>query len=149
MTSEPVVRLTDTPDAAARQAIVAGLVGFNRSRTGVDEAYHRLAVLLEQPETGLVVGGLWGATYYRHLFIELLLVPELLRGTGLGRRLMTDAETEAHRRGCIGVWLDTYSFQARSFYERLGYRVFGALDDFPPGHSRFFLHKALAVSPAA
>jgi hypothetical protein len=42
------------------------------------------------------------------------------------------------------VWLDTYSFQARGFYERLGYTVFGTINDYPPGHSRFFLTKTLS-----
>ncbi|MGC6728099.1 hypothetical protein ACP0GO_26835, partial [Escherichia coli] len=48
------------------------------------------------------------------------------------------------------MWLDTYSFQARGFYEKLGYTVFGTIDDFPPGHQRFFGRKRLEgriVSP--
>ncbi|MEX3946099.1 hypothetical protein AB4Y44_42815, partial [Paraburkholderia sp. BR10937] len=42
-------------------------------------------------------------------------------------------EEEACRRGCSGAWLDTYSFQARAFYERLDYTVFGTIDNYPPG----------------
>lgn len=53
------------------------------------------------------------------------------------------AEEEAVRRGCLGAWLDTFSFQARGFYERLGYSVFGVIEGYPPGHSRFFLKKTL------
>ena len=56
-------------------------------------------------------------------------------------QLMNDAEREAIRRGCRGAWLDTYSFQARGFYERLGYTIFGTIDNYPPGHSRIFLKK--------
>jgi hypothetical protein len=41
--------------------------------------------------------------------------------------MLLQAEQEAKARGCRGAWLDTYSFQARGFYERLGYAVFGAL----------------------
>jgi ribosomal protein S18 acetylase RimI-like enzyme len=55
--------------------------------------------------------------------------------------MLLQAEQEAKARGCRGVWLDRYSFQARGFYERLGYAVFGILDDYPPGQSRIFLHK--------
>jgi len=47
----------------------------------------------------------------------------------------------AMRRGCSGAWLDAFSFQARGFYEKLGYAVFGSIEDYPPGHSRFFLKK--------
>lgn len=46
------------------------------------------------------------------------------------------------------LYLDTFDFQARPFYERHGYEVFGTLDDYPPGHSRFFLRKDLALQPA-
>ena len=66
---------------------------------------------------------------------------------GILRSAGTRAEAEAIRRGCLGAWLDTFSFQARGFYERLGYAVFGALADYPPGHDRFFMQKPL-VPPA-
>jgi len=41
--------------------------------------------------------------------------------------------------------LDTYSFQALEFYERLGYAVFGTLDNYPPGQKRIFLHNAFVA----
>jgi GNAT superfamily N-acetyltransferase len=53
------------------------------------------------------------------------------------------AEDQARARGCIGAWLDTFSFQARPFYERLGYQVIGRLDDFPPPFTRFFMARRL------
>lgn len=53
------------------------------------------------------------------------------------------AEAIAHDKGCVGVWLDTFSFQAPDFYQKLGYSVFGELKDYPPGYSRFFLQKRL------
>jgi hypothetical protein len=57
---------------------------------------------------------------------------------------MNEAEAEAIRRGCRGAWLDTFSFQARGFYERPGYSIFGTIENFPPGHRRFFLKKDFA-----
>ncbi|MGE5138902.1 MAG: GNAT family N-acetyltransferase [Rudaea sp.] len=56
---------------------------------------------------------------------------------------MTEAEAYARSRGAVGATLETFSFQARPFYESLGYEVFGSLDGFPPGHVKFFLRKAL------
>ena len=50
---------------------------------------------------------------------------------------MNDAEREAIRRGCRGAWLDTYSFQARGFYERLGYTIFGTIDNIHPDTAAF------------
>jgi hypothetical protein len=57
---------------------------------------------------------------------------------------MEQAEDEAIRRDCCGAWLDTYSFQARGFHERIGYKMFGVIEDFPPGHARFFLKRSLS-----
>ena len=132
--------LTDAPDRGARDVIAAALGGFNNSRGGPSE-WRPLAVLIHQDEA--VTGGLWGVTSYGWLFTELLFVPESLRGRGLGAEILGEAEAEARARGCTGAWLDTFAFQARGFYERLGYRVFGQIDDYPPGGARFFLKKAL------
>jgi GNAT superfamily N-acetyltransferase len=71
-----------------------------------------------------------------------------LRGAGLGRDLIGQAERIAIRRGCHSAYLDTFSFQARGFYEALGYTLFGTLD-YPPGHQRRFLQKRLAAGDAA
>jgi GNAT superfamily N-acetyltransferase len=135
------ITLTDQPDAPAAKALSQLLLQFNNERSGWPFDYRPLAVLITDRETNEVLGGLWGGTSYGFLHIDLLFVPESTRGNGTGRRLMSQAEEEAIRRGCRGVWLDTFSFQARGFYEKLGYTVFGELDDNPPGHSRFFLKK--------
>lgn len=117
------------------------LIAFNNSRASQPENHRSLVIILSDPDTHDIRGGLWGGTNLSRLHVELLFVPETLRGRGLGRKLLLDAEQEAIRRGCLGAWLDTYSFQARGFYERLGYSVFGILDDYPPGQHRVFLHK--------
>jgi hypothetical protein len=57
--------------------------------------------------------------------------------------ILAAGEAEASQRGCIGVYLDTYSFQAKPFYERLGYQVFGVLPDCPPGATKYYLGKRL------
>ena len=133
--------LTDAGEPAARDAILGRLMAFNEQQTGSRD-FRPLAVLLRD-ENGATIGGLWGRTAWKWLFIELLFVPEELRRTGVGRELMRRAEAEAKARGCHAAWLDTFSFQARGFYEKLGYSVFGRLDDYPPGHMRFFLKKEL------
>jgi GNAT superfamily N-acetyltransferase len=77
------------------------------------------------------------------LYIELMWLPEALRGQGLGSALLADAEAEALERGCAHAHLDVYSFQAEGFFRARGYREFGALASYPPGHVRRFLEKAL------
>ena len=86
-----------------------------------------------------MLGEIWGGW----LQVDVLWVAAALRGRGEGARLMAAAEAYAAQKGCVGVVLDTFSFQARPFYERLGYRVFGQLDDYPPGHTRFYMEKRL------
>jgi GNAT superfamily N-acetyltransferase len=142
----PKIMLTDAPTPQMRQAIVEPLVAFNNSRIGRSEVYCPLVILLSDPESDEIVGGLHGSTLFSYLHVDLLFVPESMRGIGMGRKLMMQAETEAVRRGCHAASLDTFSFQARGFYERLGYSVFGILDDCPPGHSRFYLTKRLGGS---
>ena len=92
----------------------------------------------------MTVGGLVGRTTASWLYVELFWLPETLRGTGLGTRLMMAAEAEAVRRGCIGAHLDTYDYQAPGFCRKLGYEVFGSIDDHPPGHTRFWMRKRFA-----
>ena len=142
--------LTDVADEALRQDILAPLRAYNESRAG-DGRFRPLVIALREPRPeggSAVVGGLWGATGYGWLFTQLLVVPEQARGQGVGRRLLLQAEDEARARGCPGAWLDTFAFQARGFYEGLGYQVFGQIDEYPVGHARYFLRKALGPVPA-
>jgi ribosomal protein S18 acetylase RimI-like enzyme len=77
------------------------------------------------------------------LFVDNLWVHDDLRGQGHGRDLLARAERRALEHGCHSAWLDT--FQALGFYEKCGYSVFGTLEDYPPGQTRYFLRKRLAV----
>ena len=129
----------DHPSEADRAAVLAPLRAYNIARAG-DPRVRPVAVLLRDAG-GDPVGGLWGRCSYDWLFIELLAVPEAHRGAGHGRALMERAERIARAHGCTGIWLDTYDFQARGFYERLGFDLFGTLDDHPAGRQRFFLRK--------
>ena len=142
----PKITLTDSPDNNALKVISELLKQFNEVRSGLSNDYLPLTIVLSDPDTDETIGGLVGWTSSSYLFVNLLYLPETVRGMGLGRRLMTQAEEEAVRRGCHGVWLDTFSFQARGFYERLGYSLFGSIDNYPPGHSRFFFKKTLKAA---
>ena len=68
-----------------------------------------------------------------------------MRGKGHARKLLESAETYAMERGCIGAHLETFSFQARPLYEKLGYEVFGEIRDYPPGHTFYFMRKRLGA----
>lgn len=135
------LRLTDVenPADADRDAIIAPLRAYNVARAG--EPNIRPVAILLTDEDGAHVGGLWGKCAYDWLFVELLAVPEAHRGVNYGTALMQRAEEIARANQCIGIWLDTYEFQARGFYEKLGFALFGTLEDHPVGQKRFFLQK--------
>ena len=128
-------------DQAVREAIVGPLLAYNSQKTGRND--FRLLILALRDAAGAIVGGLWGRTAYDWLFVELLAVPESMRGQGIGTELMGLAEREAAARGCRNAWLDTFEFQARGFYEKIGYTCFATLPDFPKGSSRYFMRKEL------
>lgn len=92
---------------------------------------------------GKVQGGVRGQTYWGWCLIDVLAVAEPYRGQGIGSRLLAKAEEIARSRGCVGIRLDTTSFQAPDFYKRHGYVEFGRIDDYPPGHARLWFMKKL------
>ncbi len=139
----PGYRLTveDAPAEADVEILPHALEAFNEGRWPQHLPWRPLAIFLRQDAA--IVAGLAGETYCGWLFVRYLWVSEELRGRGVGRDLMVRAEACARERGCHSAWLDTFSFQARGFYEKLGYREFGRLD-YPPAHSRHFLQKQLS-----
>lgn len=132
--------LSDVAQDDTRNAIVQSLLQFNEAAAGPSQ--HRPLVIAIRDESQAVLGGLWGATAYGWLYIQMLAVPQALRAQGVGSALMQQAEREAWERGCRQAWVDT-QFGARGFYERLGYANFGELADYPPGFTRVFLKKTL------
>jgi GNAT superfamily N-acetyltransferase len=138
---KPTLIVCDAPTDAIRDAILAPLAAFN-TNSGYPADPQTVAITLTD-DRGAVIGGLWGKTVYDWLFVEYLAVPETMRGRDLGTQLLTRAEQIAVERGCVGSWLTTFTFQARGFYEKLGYEVFGLLDASPRDNQRMFLRKRL------
>ena len=135
VTVEPEAPLSQ----ADRDTIIDGLVRYNTEQGYVWEREPVNVVARAADDT--VVGGLIGEVNLGWLFVSALWVHADHRGAGVGSRLVREAEEEARRRRCVGVYLDTYSFQARPFYERLGFRLFGELPDCPPGGGKYYLYK--------
>lgn len=136
------IEIKVNPGEDERSAILSPLRAHNLSRAG-DPKPETIALLVRDEHSNEIIGGLYGDIFYRWLFIELLAIPEQTKGQGIGSRLMNMAEDLAHERGCVGIWLDTFDFQAPAFYEKHGFTQFGQLDDFPPEHQRFFYQKRL------
>ena len=139
---------TDYAVEADRQFVSAQLRQFNNVRSP-----HHLYIRTNPPQPldlfvrnadGTIMAALVSDTYWGWLDVDDLWVHETLRGRGLGVHLLRVAETEAQRRGCRHVKLTTFSFQARGFYEKQGYRVTGVLEGYPPGETYFWMRKDFA-----
>jgi GNAT superfamily N-acetyltransferase len=135
--------VTDAAGERAEAVIRDGLSAYNLEKAGYRDHWP-LAVLVSDPDTGDVVGGLLGRTSMGLLYIDRFFLPERLRKQGLGSRIIRAAEEEGARRGCSWAILSTLSFQAPGFYERQGWQVLGRIDCDPPGHTRFMMTKKLA-----
>lgn len=138
------VVLTDQPTDAAAAAISDALDEFNLAAAGVQDR-RPLAVLVKDA-SGRTVGGLTGRTSLGLWFVDLLYLPDSLRGSGLGSTILQQAEDEARRRGCVNGFVYTINFQAPDFYKGHGWTEFGRIPTNPHGITRIFLTKSLDVS---
>ena len=139
--SELRVELEEDPGAADSRVVRDGLLDFNRAVIGDPE--ERQFGAFVRDDTGRVIGGLLGHVRWKWAYVSKLWLPDELRGRGVGTRLMREVETYARRLGCVGVYLDTFEYQALPFYEKLGYEQFGVLEGYPPGYKQYHLRKAL------
>lgn len=131
--------LSDTVPDDAREKILAGIKAHNESLLGPTDRKDIYIPINE--EDGSLDGGLVGYTGRGWLYVELLSVPERLRGQGMAGRLLALAEEEARSRGCIGAYIDTINPVARRAYERAGYSVFGRIENFAQGQDICWLIK--------
>jgi ribosomal protein S18 acetylase RimI-like enzyme len=129
------------PDAAEIGMVADKLASYNASKANGEMPNYLFITI--RGDDGSIVGGVIGATYLGWLQVHVVWVADELRGLGYGTKLMQEAESEAIRRGCPHVFLETFNFQALPFYEKLGYAVFSKLADFPPGGARYALTKQL------
>ena len=132
------------PGDDLRRFVSDNINNLNFARTGI-ATWHPVGYFPRNAR-GEWLAGLIGYVWGGWLHVNSLWLTESLRGQRHGSRLMAAAEAFAAEHGCLGVTLETHSFQAPGFYARCGYEVFGTLEDYPPGHSKFFLRKRLAQS---
>jgi GNAT superfamily N-acetyltransferase len=140
-------RVSVEPDASPAdvETVEAGLRAFNVARIG-DPGEEPVRIFLRDPH-GQIVGGLLGHIRWRWLYVAKLWISAAHRGAGHGAALMAAAEAHARARGCLGTYLDTFEYQARPFYEKLGYTVFGTLEGYPAGYRQYYLAKRFVETP--
>jgi len=124
------------------QTILGGLGKNIIARTGKADLGRPVQIFLTK-RRGETVGGIVGYLFGGWLYIQLFWVEESLRNKGYGTKLLRMIEDEAIKSGCKHAHVDTYSFEARPFYEKHGYTLFATLENYPEGYSKHFLKKKL------
>lgn len=125
--------------------ISQGIQSYNQKYISDDVVFEEDAkfAVFAKDDNGKTVGGIRACAFWNYCIIELLWLSEKTRGLGIGRKLMEAAEKFAYEKGFSFVRAETLSFQARPFYEKLGYKVFGELPNHPKGHTTYCLFKEL------
>ncbi len=138
------IRMTSEPNASAQDMdIIENAINeFNMAVTG-DRNWKPIRIFLRD-EAGQILGGITAEIWGGWMHIIYLWVSEDLRHGGYGTQLLEAAEKEALAFGCYHAYLETFSFQARPFYERSGYKVITEMPNYPPGYQHYILQKTLA-----
>jgi GNAT superfamily N-acetyltransferase len=126
-----------------QETVIRGINTHASAAIGLPEQMWFAANFFLRNDDGEIVGGALGNTWGLWLYVSDLWVDHSLRGKGYATKLMTAIEHLAVERGCSNSHLDTFSFQARPFYEKVGYKLYGTLENHPRGHSHYFLNKSL------
>jgi GNAT superfamily N-acetyltransferase len=134
------IQITDGGADADVADLRNALYEYNVASTGHRDGRGLSCFLRDE---GRLVAGIDGFTWGGYARIDLLWIDEPLRRRGLGRALLAAAESEARRRGCKTMVLDTHSFQAPDLYPALGYELVGETLETPVGHSQLFFQKRL------
>ncbi|PKH87487.1 GNAT family N-acetyltransferase [Colwellia sp. Bg11-28] len=137
--------VTTSPTQEDLKALSVGIGSYNKDYLPDEVGYEKDTkfAVIAKDTNGKVLGGIRANAFWNYCTIELLWLSEETRGLGLGTNLMEAAENFAKDRGFGYMRTETLSFQAKPFYEKLGYKVFGELPDYPKGHTTYCLVKKL------
>ena len=129
-------------DAKSQSELTAGLESHGQAQVAPSYQKDRFNWTVHN-DNGELVAALTADLLWDWLYIDELWVDDRCRGTGMGTKLMLEAEHYATTHNLSGLWLWTQSWQAPMFYQKLGFVEFTRFDDFPAGYSRIGLRKAL------
>lgn len=122
--------------------IADSLIRFNAEQVPFSQSDPFINLNYKIEENQEIIAGILGClNCWGCLHISILFVDESHRGKGYGSKLLRKIESEAKSQSCHIIHLDTFDFQAKGFYLKEGYEVFGELSNCPKNHSLFFLKK--------
>lgn len=127
------------PSLAEIDFVKSGLKGFNED-FGTEDHASTMGLFIKD-ELGNPAGGAICGLQYTSCYIHLFWISPLSRGKGLGKSVFKALVQEC-KVACISdIFLDTFSFQDKGFYERLGFTCVGCLHNYPKqGVSKHYYH---------
>lgn len=129
-------------DEALERRLSDELDAFNAAATEGFSPSRELTVRIER--SGELIAGVAGWTWGEAAGIALTWVRDSERGSGAGAAAIKTFEDEARQRGAQRAFVTSFTFQAPSFYERLGYLETFRWDGIPAaGHDDVHLRKEL------
>jgi ribosomal protein S18 acetylase RimI-like enzyme len=138
------IKVTDKVDQKSYDKIVELLVEYNKSKTEqLENEINKPIEIIARNNKNEIIGGLYGRSIWGTLEIKTFVVKAENRNEGIGRKLILEAEKEAEKRNCRFISLDTFSFQASEFYEKLGFEKIGTETDFPKGFEKYYYRKKI------
>jgi GNAT superfamily N-acetyltransferase len=135
------VALEDDCDDTVLHGLIAGMRAFNAA--AVPGLVSHKIVAAVRDDQGRLHGGVVGRLSGDSVYMEIVWNDETVRGAGLGTETMRLVEDRARALGAREAWLYTMSFQAKPFYEKLGYAEFATLPWLDGRHARHFMRKDL------
>lgn len=135
------LRMTAAPDATLEEerALKDALGGWSARMTGFQD-YAPVNFFLRD-ESDAVRGGVLAEVWGRWLHVNILWIEESFRGRDWGTRLMEAVHASGREKGAEEAYLSTFSWQARPFYEGLGYEVVATVG-MPAGFERHYMVKS-------
>lgn len=120
------------------------MVEYNLTQVETTQKENFIDLSRKIVENGKIIAGIIARMYcWNVVYVDTLWVDPNYRERKIGKSLLKNVETEAKSNGAKLIHLDTFDFQAKEFYEKQGYVVFGKLDDCPANHCRYFMKKLL------
>ena len=136
--------VTENPESVDVKEVIDGLVEYNKSFIGGTKSMD--VACYSHGADGIKTGGIVGQVWGNWLTIKYLWVSEEFRGNGIGCTLLTKLEQFALAKGCVFSFLDTFSFQAKPFYEKYGYECQMTLENVPISTHRYYMTKKLTYA---
>ncbi|WP_140487884.1 GNAT family N-acetyltransferase [Flavobacterium sp. GSA192] len=138
------IKVTDEIHQESHDRIIKLLIEYNLSKTEeFRNEINKPIEIIARDERNEIIGGLYGRSIWGTLEVKTFVVKPENRNQGIGRKLIIEAEKEAKNRNCRFISLDTFSFQAPGFYEKLGFKKIGTETDFPKGFEKYYYRKKI------